>query len=311
MKSEKIIWGLIFIFVGSILLLDNFGVIEFYWRSVWRFWPLIFILLGASMLYSRLNNNTSIILTAITTLAALLFIGYQGTQPRNNHKTWFHDNSEETHESTSWSSTNNFTETFNPNTKKAELNIQGGATSYTLTDTTTNLFDASVKQHYGNYTLEKISRDSTEVLTFRMRGKKGKWNTDDLDANEAEINLNKNPIWNINVEMGAGETDFDLSQFKVENLHIKGGAASFNMKLGTLHSNTSVFVEAGVAEVDIKVPAKNGCKITIDSGLSSKNFKGFEKQSDGSYITNNYNSASNKIQINLKGGLADFEVSRY
>jgi hypothetical protein len=316
MKTEKVIWGLILIFIGSVFLLSNFGVINFYWGSVWRFWPIIFILIGANMLFSRLNSSTGSILSVSLTLIALIFIGYQGTRP--NHSTlgrsWFrfdhNDNDNVSKKSADWSS-NTFTEPFTSNITRAELNINGGATSYRLDDSTANLFDAEVKQQYGNYTLEKTSRDSVEVLNFRMRNKKQKWNMDDMDGNEVRIKLNTQPLWNINVEMGAGETDFDLSSYKVQNLTLKGGAASFKVTLPEPETTTNVRVETGVAEVVIKVPEASACRITVDTGLSSKDFSGFQKQADGSYQTANYSAALNKIVINLKGGLSSFEVQRY
>ncbi len=317
MKTEKVVWGLILVFIGSVFLLNNFGVIDFYWGSIWRFWPLIFILIGANMLFSRLDNNIGIILTAALTIIALTFIVYEGSKPGNERGRGFHfnfhdddkkaDKSEE-----KWSATNTFTEAFAPNTQRAELNIKGGATSYEIEDTTSNLFDADVKQHFGSYTLEKVSHDSIEVLTFRMRDKNQKWNMDeDIDGNEAKIRLNNKPLWDINVEMGAGKTDFDLTSFKVQNLKLKGGAASFEVKLGEPQTVSNVTVETGVAEVNIKIPSSSGCCINVDSGLSSKDFEGFVKQSDGTYTTNNFNTAAKKINIILKGGLSQFEVSRY
>ena len=320
MKTEKVIWGLILIFIGAVFLLNNFGVINFYWGSIWRFWPLIFILIGANMLFSRLNGSTGSILSVCLTLIALIFLGYQGTREPEHRmgRSWFfhRDNWDNEYTDTArhdanWTSSNTFTEVYSANTKRAELNIKGGATSYRLEDTTSNLFNAEVNRNYGNYTLEKSTRDSIEVLNFRMRNKKQKWNMDDMDGNEVNIQLNSNPLWDINVEMGAGETNFDLTSYKIANLQLNGGAASFNVKLPEPVNTTNVTVETGVAEVNIKVPEASACRITVDSGLSSKDFSGFTKQADGSYQTSNYNSSARKIQINLKGGLSSFEVSRY
>ena len=269
------------------------------------------------MLLSRFNSSTGTLISVGLTLAALLFLGYQGTRPQNNRlgNAWLHFDHEDgdtlSNDSASWNTSNTFTEAYSPNTKRAELNLKGGATSYRLNDTTANLFDAVVKQRHGNYTLEKTTRDSVEVLNFRMRGKNQKWNMDEMDGNEVRIQLNNKPIWNVNVEMGAGETDFDLSGYKLENLSLQGGAASFNVKLPLPVTNTSVSVETGVAEVNIKVPQAAACQITVDSGLSSKDFEGFEKQADGTYQTSNYKSAAKRIKIHLKGGLSSFEVSRY
>ena len=312
MKTEKIIWGLIFIFVGTVFMLDNFDVIDFYWGSVWRFWPIIFILIGANMLLSRFANKTTApIFAASVTLVVLAFIGYQGSIPRED-RGWLHfkfDNKRDSN--VKWSDATSFNEPFT-GSKTATLNIQGSATEFRLADSTSSLFQADVKEIHGGYTLERTIRDSVDVLNFRKRDKNGRgFKMDDMESNETRIRLNHNPIWDITVEMGAGETNFDLQNFKVRNLHFEGGAASFEAKIGSKLPLTDVSVETGVASVEIEVPKESGCRIVVDSGLSSKDFNGFAKQADGTYKTSNYETALNKININLKGGLSSFEVRKY
>jgi len=312
MKTEKIVWGLILIFIGSIFLLENFNQIEFYWSSVWRFWPVIFILIGANMLLSRFGNKSAApyIIGAITILT-LGLIAYQGTRP-DRGRGWmnfkYENNNDEDNDSSG--ANTNFTETYD-GSKNARLNISGGATSFRLTDTTSNLFEASTMRQFGRFTLNKSVIDSIEVLNFKMRDGKQSWNLDKMENNKTLIQMNNIPEWDIKIEMGAGEAIFDLSNYKVKKLVFEGGAASFEAKLGSELPLTEVAVETGVANVEIEVPESSGCRIVVDSGLSSKDFIGFIKQSDGTYETSNYGTAANKINISLKGGLSSFEVSKY
>lgn len=311
MRTEKIVWGLILIFVGTIFLLDNMNVIDFYWRSVWRFWPVIFILIGANMLLSRMSDSKlATILIALITILSLGFIGFQGTK-EPHHKRWLsfdHDDREDRNLSSSDTST--FTAPYE-GASKARLIIQGGATSYRLSDTTASLFDAEVKRRFGKYILNKSTDDSVEVINFRMRDNKRSWRLEELEGNETRLKMNKNPEWDIKVEMGAGEAIFDLREYKVSTLKFEGGAASFETKIGSKLPLTNVSVETGVANVEIEIPETSACRIVVDSGLSSKDFIGFVKQADGTYKTPNYNTAENKIHINLKGGLSSFEVRKY
>lgn len=276
------------------------------------------------MLFSRYDTNTSSLIVGTLTVAALIFIGYQGSRPRADQKSWFdhnysfnyrddHDNDNDDVDTadSNLTTTNDFTEAYVNNTQRAELNIKGGATNYLIEDTTSQLFSASIRQNKGSYTLEKTSRDSIEIVTFKMREKKGEWKMNDLDGNEAVIKINKNPLWDVNVEMGAGKTDFDLTPFKINKLQLKGGAASFSAKLGIPVTTTNVSVETGLAAVEINVPSSVPCRIIVDSGLSSKDFDGFEKQSDGSFIAGKYQGAAKKIDIKLKGGISQFQVNRY
>lgn len=310
MKSEKIVWGLTLVFVGSILLLDNFGVIDFYWRSLWHFWPLILILVGLNMVFAYAKNTAAgkagiILLTCVI----LAFIGYMGINREQSVDIFMGDTEYE--EPIGVGEVSNFSEAYRAGIERAELNIKGGATQYQLNETSEQLFEAEVKRSFGQYSLEKISRDSVEVLNFRMNSKNKDLQLDELDANKVDLRLNPNPIWDINIELGAGETDFDLSAFKVARLRIKGGAAAFDVKLGMPVNQTEVEVKAGMAEVKLSVPEDAGCQIVVAGGLTGKDFEGFTKQADGSYTTANFNSSAKKIIIQMKGGLSDFEVSRY
>ncbi len=47
MLHRKVVWGVILILIGLGFLLANFGFISY---DFWKFWPLILVLIGASML---------------------------------------------------------------------------------------------------------------------------------------------------------------------------------------------------------------------------------------------------------------------
>ncbi|WP_207428015.1 LiaI-LiaF-like domain-containing protein [Pedobacter sp. SYSU D00535] len=312
MRTERIIWGLIFVFIGGVLLLDNFEVIDFHWEIIWRFWPLVLIVIGANMLFSRDSSDRSGAVAVVITIAALAFIAYEGSRavPYQDERWFDRDEEEENISTRPGRSSSNFSEQLTAGVRYAELNISGGATKYVLQDSTIQLFEAEVKKNFGNYSLFKISKDSVDVLNFKMKGKQN-WNMDNVRTNEAFIKLNPSLIWDINLEMGAGKLDFDLSKFNVRNLKFEGGAASVNLKLGQPEAITTVSAETGVSGIEIAVPEAAACQIRLDSGLSSSDFEGFTKLEDGSYETPNFKTATKKIIIDLEGGLSKFEVKRY
>ena len=310
MRTEKIVWGIILVVVGSILLLQNFGVLTFHWQVVFRFWPVILILIGANLVFSRDDSKSGAIISLLITLLALAFITYKGVTYQGDEDSNWSFNGSNDDDIEDASSFTAFSEEYDASIKNAVLNISGGATRYVLEDTTSDLFYADVERHFGKYSLLRTSRDSSQVLDFKMKGQSGaKFGND--SGNKARIKLNVQPVWDINLEMGAGLAEFDLSPFKISNLKIEGGAASFKIKLGEPLVRTNVSVETGVSEIKISVPQDAACKISVDSGLSSNSFEGFVKQSDGSFETANYKGASRAIHINLQGGLSKFRVQRY
>lgn len=310
MKTGKIVWGMILIFLGTIILLENLNVINFYWGSIWRFWPVIFILIGMNLILSRIQNKNLVApLVASITFLVLALLAYQGLQP--SERSWIIVNDHNNNQDTLKENKAFFVEPFQ-GSKRVQLNLFGAAASFTLGDSTSNLFEADVNQRFGKYTLKKSKSDSLEVLNFKMRDGQQNIQLDDLDDQKSTIRLNSVPVWDINLKMGAGEGIFDLTPYKINSLKFEGGAASLQAKLGNRLPLTNVSVEAGAASIKIEVPKDSGCRIKLkDVVISSNNFTDFIKKSDGSYETSNYNTAKNKVNVDFEGAISSFEVIRY
>jgi len=309
MKSSKILWGIILVYVGVIFLLENFDIIDFSWMYVWKFWPLLLLISGVNILVTRRNSKAAMILVGLITLTGLAAITYKGLQPAQD-ESWaltFSDNEdEESVEAT----TNTYTEEYDSNYKAATLTINAGASEMHINSITDKLFEADIKSSSAPYILKKTNTDSTVNLNFETQNKK-RFNLKGNHNGEVNMQLSAQPVWDINLNMGAGSTDFDLSALKVKEINLKGGAANFDIKLGDLVKELHLNAETGVASVDIQVPQGVGCSIKNSSGLSAKNFEGFKEAADGTYQTENFKASQKKIYLVLKGGLSDFEVHRY
>ena len=318
MKLDRILWGIILLFVGLILLLENFNVIEFYWRNVWGFWPVFLIIAGINILFNRNKSQVGNMISIGVLVITLGFLFYRGQQPPENRGLFggnFGDkididiNNDD--EDTLNTQRLTFTEPFDiASSGKVVMDISGGGTSFKLDGPTDSLVEAVVEKSRGTFTLKKELIDSVQRLTFRMQEKKGKWNMND-GGNDVNFKLNTQPEWELNMNMGAGEVDFDLSAYKIRTFKFEGGAAALDIQMGDLLPIADVIVKTGVADVKIKVPIAAGCRIKSSTGLSAKDFTGFTKLDNGTYETPNYATSTKKIFITLDGGLSNFEVSRY
>ncbi|WP_257657257.1 LiaI-LiaF-like domain-containing protein [Parapedobacter lycopersici] len=322
MNKEKFGWGLVLLFVGGILLLDNLSIIDFYWRSVLHMWPVILIVVGVNLLVPKRGAGS--LISIVVTVVALAFLAYRGTIPPNGRQ-WFseerrgwdserrerNERRRERNEGRRERSSGTFTHDYDSAITEAHLDIRGGAVAYEITGHTERLFNAEATNTFGAHHLETTTTGNVARLLFSMKNDgDGRWDLD-ADDNQAQISLNTRPEWHINLEMGAGSAEFDLTEYKVASLRFKGGAASFEARLGMPLAETVISAESGVADIEVEIPRAAACRIVIDSGLSSKDFPGFTKQNDGSYTTENYTGTANHFIINLKGGLSSFSVQRY
>lgn len=317
MKTDRIMWGIILLFIGGVLLLENFNIIDFYWSSIWRFWPVFLIIAGLNILFNKNKSQMGGAISLGVLIIALGVLFYRGIQPRHNENKWLdksfepnidmdfdddqgHDRGKESRFSAPL-----------PDVvaKRTVLNISGGGTSFELKGETDSLFTASTHRSRTGYSLVNETVDSVNTLTFKMKGKSS-WSVNE-GGNDVDFLMNKNPEWEIHMNMGAGEVKFDLSEYKVRSFNFDGGAAALDIRIGDLLPIADVTVKTGVADVKLNVPEGVGCRITTKTGLSAKDFNGFTKLKEGLYESPNYASSTKKVFIKLDGGLSNFEVHRY
>ncbi|RWY55594.1 LiaI-LiaF-like domain-containing protein [Mucilaginibacter gilvus] len=327
MKSNKIIPGVILVLLGALFLLHNYNVINFHWGNVFTLWPVFLIMGGVNLV---LANNREVWATAVKVAVVVGCFCLLVFVPNHKNYFWNHhngnwnfsdhdyDNDDDDNDTTSSRGVikvhgeSNFTEAYAPAITSARINISGGASEYTIKDTTGQLFDAVTKEFYNKYDYTHSLENGVFVANLKMRDQKGKdfhWDSDKM--NSAVIKLNTAPEWDINVKTGASALDFDLSKFKIKSLTINGGAASFEVKMGQPLATTNIDVSTGVSGVTILVPKDAACSVNTSSGLSSNNFEGFDDKGNNRYETPGFYAAKNKMVIHLKGGLSGFEVKRY
>lgn len=333
MKRDRITPGIILVFIGAVILLCNFGYLHFHIMNFFHMWPVFLVIAGVNLLLANRHEAWVRITKAIVLLVGLFIIFFGDVGGRNwffpgfYHYSYHNNNNDADDDDDDDSSLvingkvvkidgNSFYHTdFAPGTKLAHLNLSGGGTTYLLSDTTNSLFAADVKEYYGHYHLENHSEDSVATVDFDMNGNhNGHWNwgSGNDKSNKATLKLNPVPVWEINVNAGATDLNFDLSKFKVSACTINGGAASFKVRVGEpVAGNTDITVKSGVSDITIEVPKDAACSIVSSTGLSSNTYSGFNKTSGNDYETQGFGAAKNRIYINISGGLSDFKVNRY
>jgi len=329
MRNDRIIPGLILVMLGALFLLHNYGLIHFHWMNFVYLWPIFIIIGGVNLIFAHNRSPWATALkigVVVLGFGLLVFGNFEGRGvwwSRFNHGHWsINDDSDDDDGDTDTvrnrgdivkiEGNSTFNQPYTADAHTVQLNVSGGATTYTLNDTTSQLFSANTKEFKGRYEFShRKEGDSLYVLDFNMKENQHFNFGKNHKSNEAILKLNPNPVWDVNVDAGAAETNFDLSKFKVRKVRLEGGAATFNLKMGQPVVFTKIEVETGMADVNISIPKNVACRITKDTGLSSSNFEGFTKKDDDSYETPGYATAKNKMQISIDAGLSSFRVSRY
>jgi hypothetical protein len=335
MRNDKLIPGMILVMIGAIFLLHNFGYIHFHWYNLFHLWPIFLVIGGVNLVFANNRSAWATILKISVVIAGFALLVFGNFSNRYSSWWWprytYHHNSDDNndmddnddsddddssgdhHGLVKVLGTNTFNDPYNANVKVAQLNISGGATSYSLDDTTNQMFNAVAKETFGTYEFNHHQDDSVYVIDFKMKDHNSFEFHGDNNNNEnrVDIKLNPNPIWNMQLDAGATDVNFDLSKFKVKSIKLNGGAGSFAIKLGQPLSTTNINISTGAASVKFTIPQNAACRITKSSALSSDDFEGFTKKDNGDYETPNFDAAKNKFYISFSGAMSGFEVKRY
>jgi len=301
MNFKNAFWGILFIGIGSLFLLKNLDIIYFSWWDIWHLWPVLLVFIGISVL--PVKAGIKILLSVITiAIAAAILI---------SNPTWSHRWPFQIH----WESAKDrpienqrIFEEYDAEIKEAELDFDAAAGEFEISGTTTNLFEFEKSGNLGKYMYSiKDLDDRKEISISLEKGISGSLRL----KNEVKILLNNEPVWDLNIDVGAADINMDLSDFKIRKVTIDGGASAIDLILGDLFDYTEVDIDAGASSIEIDVPETIACEVKSEAVLSSRNLEGFNKVSSGTYVTDNFSEAKKNIVINIDVAVSSIHVRRY
>ncbi len=306
MSYRKIFWGLLLVMIGVLFILKNTGVLFFSWHTMWQLWPVILILWGISLI--PVKDWIKLVLSLLTVLVTFFAMQQYGPKDKHNWNFEWNDRNNNDDEETVTTYNKVMSEDFDSLTRFANLKLNIGVGNFKIKDTTNLLIEVKHDNDNANYSMTAKKEDSLSIIDLSLE--KGEFNNGNI-RNNVVMKLNPNPIWDLDLNVGAAEVDFDLSGFKTRNLKIQGGASDIELKLGAALPLTEVKLEAGAASITIRVPESAGCEIISNTFMASKDFSGFTKIGKQQYQTPNFVTSTNKIKIDLQAGVASVNVERY
>lgn len=305
MKPSRLFWGALFVALGTFFLLgENFGI-DVGWGTIWKFWPLVLVLIGLAMMIKQLLVRN--VLAAVAGLG-LAWLIYAFTS-----FAWI-----DAIRADDWESepdgvlVQEFTEPMPVGLERATLNFDAAAGKFSIDTVMGHVFAAKLKTNLGRYAFDRQLADSAIHLSLKPEGSvRFKSWRGEHSMNVGEIRLSPVPLWDMKFDVGAANVEFDLRPFKVENVSIDAGVANVRLYLGAPDRDMRCRIEAGASTLKVFVPESVGCEIRLESGFSSKRFVGFEKVSDRVYRTDNFAEATKRILIDAEAGLSTLRVDRY
>ncbi|TDB68053.1 LiaI-LiaF-like domain-containing protein [Arundinibacter roseus] len=348
-RSNGIFWGGLLVVMGVVWLLRNMGYLYLDWQEVSRFWPALLILAGLSLLASGgerrgIGGGVAGILIVLAVLGGITHRTERALDRHSNNwgfdwdddEDWdwdsdrdkdrnrerdrksdprgqkYEDDDADSSSSRRGSRNDHYEYDLESGLQQATLKFEGGAGEFKLKGNTNKLFEADTRSSLGGFTstIRNNRNVGSAEIDFKMENNKVNLKGKNIE-NSVEFSLSESPIWTIDMGVGAGTADFDLSNFKVKKLKVSTGVADLDLKLGDKLETMDVEIESGVASVTVEVPESVGCEVRLDGALNVKKLDDLVKISDGLYRSPGFEQTSRKIIIRYEAGLSEVKIRRY
>ena len=293
-----IFWGLLFVLIGVLLLLNNFGIIEVNLSNIWQLWPVLIIGIGLSVLSPRgwLWGVISVILT-IAMLGLVAFAVIDNPTYRD-HRGWSNQDTQKLSDDAAKAA-------------KIDITIDTPATSLSLSSSDSRRGVEAIQQSKSmNLNIDAETRGDTRYIRIDSESSRRFWFRGGV-ANSLDIDLTRKLPVSLSIDTGAASVSGDLSQVKLKSLNIDTGASSIDLKLGAIEPRQEVVLDAGASKLAFKIPKSVAVRVESSGGLKSTSFEGIEKVSESVYESKGFADSEKQITIRADLGVSRFEISRY
>ena len=268
------------------------------WSTLFRYWPIVLILLGLGKMWdayrvrqnpdSRVGDSSG---TVVALLVFLLIIGLAVMVGRGRSAATVHEAQA----------------VDLLGAKSVNANIEMPAGKLVLTGGSSRLLDADF-----NYR----TAEGKPRADYSVTGEKGQL---DVTQNEKHLHFggrrndwtlrfgNMVPL-DLKLELGAGQSDLNLNGLNVTHVEINIGVGQMNLDLtGDRKEDLQVDVQGAVGSARIKLPKDVGVHVNASGGIGSINAHGMRRDGDA-YVNEVYGKTHATVEVSVQGGVGEISL---
>ena len=343
MNGTQFLKGLVTIVIGVLLLLNTLNILSWsIWYNVLRLWPLLLVSLGISLIFRRRMSWLAplVILLGILVGAGAGYLGMDlegnittevmtfqqemkmvpikedleqeiegtitATEPTEEGPGQTESDEENNQDINSSEIATEATKMV-PEVQKANIHLSYDVGAFQLSQSTEQVYQFTIHYRYPDFEPIKHYTVSDHEANIDIHHSPVLGSHFQNPKNKIDLKLNQDILYNIFIDTGATTVDYDLTQFKINQLSINSGASDINLIAPSYDCNINI--DSGVSKIKILVPREAGVKIQLDTGISMKNIANdFQKQQDNNYISDNYQSSEFRINVDIDCGLSQIDI---
>jgi hypothetical protein len=284
--------------LGLVFLLNNLGMVSWdVWDIIVRFWPILLIAIGLDILIGRRS-----ILGSLLGLAVMLVVVGAAL--------WLITSQVVPGQALTYESINQSPE----GATLADVTIGFGAGTLRVgvSPEASSLIDGRVALGQGEHLVRDFRKNGdTAEFTLRSEGFTlfpfvGRWNTDKL----WDLHLSPEVPLRLSINTGIGESTLDLQRLKLTELDVHAGIGKVTLTLPG-RGQMQASINGGIGEVNVRIPAGMAARVHATAGLGDSQVSGSFQRQGGVFVSPGYDTAENRVDMEVKGGIGKITVQQY
>jgi len=278
------IWGIFLLFLGVVFLLQTFSVLRWgLWGTLWRFWPVLIIVIGLGILLRRYNAwLVSLLVLAI--LGTCLGIAIWQYSPSLS----------------SGIVTRGYSEPLD-GLERAQIEIDFSAGSVTIGGLPLGSLnfvevDSEVRNSRKAINADFHQQDGEGELYLSTVNQRS-WGGDGIGW---EVRFTKSIPLVINIKSAASSMELDLSGLQATKLRLDVDAGNYVVTTPAKAGTSNIEIEANAANIEVTIPDGVAAKIQVDTNLSVLDVdENRFPQQGGYYMSQDFVSAENRVELEI------------
>lgn len=314
--AKRLFDALTLITIGIVLLLNTTGVVSWsIWLNLIKLWPVWIISAGIMLIFSW-SNLSRLIGALINYLIFLAVIIISITsQSLNFNFNIFNtkSNQENLVQNEVVINQNDFEDEID----SLNLNINMSIGKFSVVDSTQSHL-LKVNSKYSKNIDEPLMTQELEEDSLNINFQENNKGAFLIGNPGSEYGFdvgNSKRVESLNIKLGAGEGQIDLSELDITNFVAEVGGGSLDINLGRGASPAAPLnLKVGLGHINLTLDENIGYKINYKVGLGSIQLEGQEVDNawskDGTYTSENFDESEKQIELNVDVGLGSLTISK-
>jgi hypothetical protein len=293
-RYPSLTWPIILITAGVLFLLSNLDVLDIDFWNLWRLWPVLLILAGLEIILGRRSalGNIIVLLVTIAVIAGVVILLIAAPDVLGTRSTGGVERIDEPL----------------AGVERGDLQVSFAAGTLEigrLTDSS-SLITGDLELATERKPVWDIRRSGGQA-SMTLEYRRGDWMQNWRRGDEWDLRLSPKVGLSLDVNVGAGEANLDLSGLDIRNLTVESGAGRSTIILPE-EGDFEARVSGGVGQVVIEIPEGMAARVHVSRGLGDVSVPSrFDKDGD-TYETDDWRSSGNRVDLEVRVGVGQVTI---